>query len=141
MGGMAVLSITLPDLWQQGMELGSAPQAAGLAALIDLAESLTASADGFHAGSTGKSGIAVVVPARDEGAALADTLHSMARQTLRPDRIIVVVNNSTDNTKDVALTYASTPGAMPTEVLEMPGFNRHRKAGAQISGRGSRPAY
>jgi cellulose synthase/poly-beta-1,6-N-acetylglucosamine synthase-like glycosyltransferase len=77
-----------------------------------------------------QSGIVVVIPARDEGAALAETLHSLACQTLPPDRIVVAVNNSTDNTREVAQSYASAPGAIPTDVLEMPGFNRYRKAGA-----------
>ncbi len=76
------------------------------------------------------SGIVVVIPARDEGAALADTLRSIARQTLNPDRVVVVVNNSTDDTKDIAKEFASVRDEMPTDVLEMPGFNRHRKAGA-----------
>jgi cellulose synthase/poly-beta-1,6-N-acetylglucosamine synthase-like glycosyltransferase len=70
------------------------------------------------------------MPCRDEGAALAETLHSMERQTLRPDRIVVVVNNSTDDTKDVALRHAAIGGSIPTLVLEMPGYNKHRKAGA-----------
>jgi cellulose synthase/poly-beta-1,6-N-acetylglucosamine synthase-like glycosyltransferase len=78
----------------------------------------------------GRSGITVVIPARDEGAALADALQSIARQTLGPDRIVIVVNNSTDNTKDIAQEFASINDSIPTCVLEMPGVNRHRKAGA-----------
>lgn len=70
------------------------------------------------------------MPARDEGAALAETLRSLARQTLPPDRIVVVVNNSTDNTREIARSYSLAPGAIPTDALEMPGFNRYRKAGA-----------
>ena len=80
----------------------------------------------FRAGS----GVAVIVPARDEGASIADTLYSLGRQTLRPDRVIVVVNNSSDDTRDIAERCASAPGSIPMVVLEMPGFNRHRKAGA-----------
>lgn len=76
------------------------------------------------------SGVTVVIPARDEGAALADALQSIAGQTLVPDRIVIVVNNSTDNTREVARGFASTQDSIPTSVLEMPGFNRHRKAGA-----------
>jgi len=78
----------------------------------------------------GRSGITVIIPARDEGAALADALQSIARQTLVPDRIVIVVNNSTDDTKDIAQEFASIQSSIHTSVLEMPGFNRHRKAGA-----------
>jgi cellulose synthase/poly-beta-1,6-N-acetylglucosamine synthase-like glycosyltransferase len=102
----------------------------GIRVLIDLAESIKATANRFHPPYRSRSGIVVVIPARDEGAALSDTLQSMARQTLIPDRIVVVVNNSTDNTKEIAQKYAGAPGAIPTDVLEMPGLNRHRKAGA-----------
>ena len=78
----------------------------------------------------GMTGIAVVVPARDEGAALGDSLESLARQTLRPDLIVVVVNNSSDATESVAREFAARPGSPATDVLVMPGRNKFRKAGA-----------
>jgi cellulose synthase/poly-beta-1,6-N-acetylglucosamine synthase-like glycosyltransferase len=106
-----------------------ASQIAGLRALINLAKATKKDTSPDRA-RRGKSGITVVVPARDEGVALEGTLRSLASQTLPPDRIVVVVNNSTDNTKEIARTYAFTPGAIPTDVLEMPGLNRYRKAGA-----------
>lgn len=109
---------------QETTETSSTAQAEGLANHIAVTRSLVSDS------TPRKSGITVVIPARDEGAALADTLHSLARQTLSPDRIIVVVNNSSDSTRDIALSYASAPGAVKTDVLEMPGFNRYRKAGA-----------
>jgi cellulose synthase/poly-beta-1,6-N-acetylglucosamine synthase-like glycosyltransferase len=105
-------------------------QERGLAALIALSRPLAMGSGQSGAVRRGRSGVVVIIPARDEGMALAETLQSMERQTLRPDRIVVVVNNSKDNTKDIALGYASIPGSVPTDVLEMPGFNRHRKAGA-----------
>lgn len=105
-------------------EASASAQLAGIRTLIGLAEPVR-SVSHRH-----RSGIVVVIPARDEGAAIADTLRSMARQTLIPDRIVVVVNNSTDDTKEIARRYAAGPGAIPTDVLEMPGFNRYRKAGA-----------
>jgi cellulose synthase/poly-beta-1,6-N-acetylglucosamine synthase-like glycosyltransferase len=74
--------------------------------------------------------VAVIVPARNEGAALDATLDSLDGQTLRPVRIIVVVNNSTDDTAEMARKFADRPGVPPTEVLEMPGVNEHKKAGA-----------
>ncbi len=104
-------------------------QIEGLRALINLAKTTQAD-DSPDRRCRAKSGITVLVPARDEGAALAETLHSLACQTVPPDRIIVIVNNSTDNTRDIAQSYAFSSGAIPTDVLEMPGFNRYRKAGA-----------
>ncbi len=76
------------------------------------------------------TGVAVIIPARDEGTALGDTLHSLSAQSVRPDRIIVVVNNSTDDTGAIAQAYADLPGVPATEVLIMPGVNRYKKAGA-----------
>lgn len=105
-------------------------QERGLAALIALSRPLATGSGQSGAMRRGRSGVVVIVPARDEGVALAETLQSMERQTLRPDRIVVVVNNSKDNTKDIALRYASMHRPVPTDVLEMPGFNKHRKAGA-----------
>jgi cellulose synthase/poly-beta-1,6-N-acetylglucosamine synthase-like glycosyltransferase len=101
----------------------------GLRALVNLAKPTQKNASP-DTSRRGKSGITVVVPARDEGAALAETLRSLAGQSLPPDRIVVVVNNSTDNTREIARSYAFIPGAIPTDVLEMPGVNRYRKAGA-----------
>jgi cellulose synthase/poly-beta-1,6-N-acetylglucosamine synthase-like glycosyltransferase len=75
----------------------------------------------------------VVVPARDEGAGLANALASLTAQTVRPDGVVVVVNNSTDDTEAVARAYASRPGSRVT-VLVMPGHNRFRKAGALNEG-------
>ncbi len=106
-------------------EAPASAQLAGIRALISLAEPIR-----FAAPRRSRSGIVVVIPARDEGMAIADTLRSMARQTLVPDRIVVVVNNSADDTKEIAQRYAAAPGAIPTDVLEIPGFNRYRKAGA-----------
>ena len=128
-GGYAVLSLTLPCARQQETGPDPASQIQGLRALINLAKPTQKDASS-NTSRRGKSGITVVVPARDEGAALAETLRSLAHQTLPPDRIVVVVNNSTDNTKEIARSYAFTPGAIPTDVLEMPGLNRYRKAGA-----------
>jgi biofilm PGA synthesis N-glycosyltransferase PgaC len=123
------LSLTLPCARQQETGPDPAAQIQGLRALINLAKPTHKDAS-THTSRRGRSGITVVVPARDEGAALAGTLRSLVHQTLPPDRIVVVVNNSTDNTREIARSYAFTPGAIPTDVLEMPGLNRYRKAGA-----------
>lgn len=47
--------------------------------------------------------ISVIIPTRNRAATLEDTLNSVARQNLRTDafEVIVVDNNSTDNTADV----------------------------------------
>ena len=74
--------------------------------------------------------IAVLVPARNEAADLPETLASLAGQTLRPARIVVIVNNSADTTAEVAREFAARPGVPPTDVLVMPGRNENKKAGA-----------
>jgi len=74
------------------------------------------------------SGLCAVVPVRDEGDGLRAALESLARQTMPPDRVIVVVNNSTDATEAVARDVAAHDHHV--EVLVMPGHNQYRKAGA-----------
>ncbi|GAB4055380.1 glycosyltransferase family 2 protein [Catellatospora paridis] len=71
----------------------------------------------------------VIVPARNEEAGILTSLVSLAGQTRRPDRIIVVVNNSTDRTEDYARQFAADPRTPATDVLLMPN-NVHKKAGA-----------
>lgn len=68
------------------------------------------------------SRVVVVVPAHDEEHALAGTIASLASQTRRPDRVIVVSDNSTDATVEVGL-------AAGARVLETVG-NTAKKAGA-----------
>ena len=43
----------------------------------------------------------VIVPAHNEEGFLADTLNSILRQSLQPKRVIVVNDNSTDDTEDI----------------------------------------
>lgn len=71
----------------------------------------------------------VVVPARNEEAGILTSLNSLAHQTWRPDRIIVVVNNSTDRTEAYARSFAAHPRTPHTDVLLMR-ENKHKKAGA-----------
>ncbi|MDF9877879.1 glycosyltransferase family 2 protein [Cellulosimicrobium cellulans] len=66
--------------------------------------------------------VTVVVPAHDEEAALPRTLTSVASQTLRPERVLVVSDNSTDRTAEVARSL----GADTMETVD----NSARKAGA-----------
>src|ERR1035438_5186176 len=112
---------------RRSAERDPAAQADGLAALIMVTQLLTPDSNRIPSPARG-SGIAVIIPARDEGAALGDTLRSMAGQTLRPDRIVVVVNNSTDDTAEAALSYAAARGSVATDVLEMRGFNQIGRA-------------
>ncbi|MFC5906721.1 glycosyltransferase [Streptacidiphilus monticola] len=70
-----------------------------------------------------------LVPARNEEIGVLTALHSLARQSVRPDVIVVVVNNSTDRTLQFAQEFAAQPGSPETVVLNLPD-NPHKKAGA-----------
>ena len=69
--------------------------------------------------------IVALIPAHNEERDLAVTILSVLHQTRRPDRIIVISDNSTDRTVQVARRYAR----QGVEVVETIG-NRDRKAGA-----------
>ncbi|WP_157745006.1 glycosyltransferase family 2 protein [Micromonospora coxensis] len=73
--------------------------------------------------------IVAIVPARNEEVGILTSLNSLARQTWRPDRIVVVVNNSTDQTEHFARQFAADPRTPRTDVLLMR-ENEHKKAGA-----------
>ncbi|MGC0421894.1 glycosyltransferase family 2 protein [Embleya sp. AB8] len=74
-------------------------------------------------------GTVAVIPARNEEAGVLGSLNSLARQTRRPDLILVVVNNSTDRTEDYAREFGEDPETPLTVVLSLP-ENPHKKAGA-----------
>jgi biofilm PGA synthesis N-glycosyltransferase PgaC len=63
-----------------------------------------------------------LVPAHNESAGIVDAINGLRRQTTPPDRIVVVADNCTDDTADLAR-------AADAEVLETVG-NRNKKAGA-----------
>jgi cellulose synthase/poly-beta-1,6-N-acetylglucosamine synthase-like glycosyltransferase len=67
--------------------------------------------------------IAAIVPAYNEGDAIAATIASLHQQTRKPELIVVVPNNCSDNTAGAA----SAAGAY---VIEYPGRNPDKKAGA-----------
>ncbi len=71
----------------------------------------------------------VVVPARNEEIGIFTSLDSLARQTRRPDLIVVVVNNSTDRTEEFARQFAYDEQTPLTVVLTLDD-NPHKKAGA-----------
>lgn len=52
------------------------------------------------------AGLTVMIPAYNEGKFVAETIRSVLAQTLRPERIIVVDDCSTDDTGDVARSFA-----------------------------------
>ncbi len=52
------------------------------------------------------AGLTVMIPAYNEGKFVAATIKSVLEQTVRPERIIVVDDCSTDNTGDVARSFA-----------------------------------
>ncbi|MCF3138213.1 MULTISPECIES: glycosyltransferase family 2 protein [Micrococcaceae] len=79
-----------------------------------------ASPRGSHRAAGGV--VTVLVPAHNESAGITETLVSLKNQTRRPDRIIVVADNCTDDTETLAL-------AQGVEVLPTVG-NKDKKAGA-----------
>lgn len=66
--------------------------------------------------------VTVLIPAHNEAAGIGDTLESLNEQSRRPDRVIVVADNCTDNTVGIARAFG-------TDVFETVD-NRHKKAGA-----------
>ncbi len=67
--------------------------------------------------------VTVIVPAYNESACIADTLISLLTQTLKPQKIIVIDDGSTDDTAQIAASFNVT-------VLKPP-QNTGSKAGAQ----------
>lgn len=50
--------------------------------------------------------IYIVIPAHNEGRFIAQTLESLANQSLKPGKVVVVDDNSTDNTSEVVEKFA-----------------------------------
>jgi glycosyltransferase involved in cell wall biosynthesis len=71
----------------------------------------------------------VIMPARNEEAGLLPALESLAGQTEPPSLILVVVNNSSDRTEELARAFAARADVPPTVVLDLP-HNPRKKAGA-----------
>ncbi|MDH2415723.1 glycosyltransferase family 2 protein [Nocardioides sp. CER19] len=70
----------------------------------------------------GEVTVTVLVPAHDEEASLPGTLSSLAQQQPPPDRVVVVADNCTDRTVEIARAHGA-------EVFETVG-NTHKKGGA-----------
>lgn len=77
-----------------------------------------------------RCGVAVLVPAYNEAEQIEATLNALLSQTCRPDRIVVVANNCTDNTLEIARAYAQHYRYVARiDVLEQRS-NHQKKAGA-----------
>ncbi|PRY49358.1 cellulose synthase/poly-beta-1,6-N-acetylglucosamine synthase-like glycosyltransferase [Geodermatophilus tzadiensis] len=66
--------------------------------------------------------LVVLIPAHDEAANIGATLTALQRQTRRPDRVVVIADNCTDDTADIVRAHGA-------EVYETVG-NTDKKAGA-----------
>lgn len=66
--------------------------------------------------------VVVLIPSRNEADSIGSTIQTVKDQTYKTDEIIVVANNCTDNTAEVAKKCG-------VSVMEMPD-NKHMKAGA-----------
>lgn len=71
----------------------------------------------------------VIVPAHNEAEGILDAIASLRRQTLRPDHIIVVSDNSTDPTPALVLEYEADDVELIRKVN-----NSSRKSGALNAG-------
>jgi cellulose synthase/poly-beta-1,6-N-acetylglucosamine synthase-like glycosyltransferase len=75
-----------------------------------------------HVGQTGHGQVVVLVPAHNERDCIAGTLQSLQRQSWRPDRIVVIADNCTDETTEIAAENEADVIATID--------NQYRKAGA-----------
>lgn len=66
--------------------------------------------------------LTVIIPAHNEEKQIGETLESVFAQTTRPDHCVVIADNCSDNTGEIALAHGA-------EVFVTSG-NRHKKAGA-----------
>src|SRR5262245_66263174 len=77
----------------------------------------------------------LITPARNEEAFIGDTIQSVAAQTRRPLRWIIVSDGSTDRTDDIVKSYAANLDWI--ELMRMPERRIHRfpaKATALMAG-------
>jgi poly-beta-1,6-N-acetyl-D-glucosamine synthase len=77
---------------------------------------------------TATGSVCVVVPAHNEEETIARTITALLKQTRRPDRIVIVADNCTDRTVEIARSFGKR-----VTVIETVG-NKHRKVGALTLG-------
>lgn len=134
--GVVFYSASGPVLWFAIVAVLAAQIAAAIVGLLELrsdrrtarsTDELTAPlapriliARGATTGETAR--VTVLMPAHNEAVSLPSTIASVAAQSHAPERIVVVADNCTDETVDIAL-------AAGVEVFESRG-NTHKKAGA-----------
>jgi cellulose synthase/poly-beta-1,6-N-acetylglucosamine synthase-like glycosyltransferase len=73
---------------------------------------------------TATGSVCVVVPAHNEEETIARTISALLKQTRRPDRIVIVADNCSDRTVEIARSFGRR-----VTVIETVG-NKHRKVGA-----------
>ena len=94
-----------------------------MAAYAEARAATPSPAPGRHAApGSGRPRVVALVPAHNEEAVIADALASLKRQTVRPERVVVVADNCTDGTA----RRARRAGADVIRSVQ----NDHRKAGA-----------
>jgi cellulose synthase/poly-beta-1,6-N-acetylglucosamine synthase-like glycosyltransferase len=82
---------------------------------------LTAPAPGYHPRHRRRQ-IVALLPAHNEAESIATTLRALAAQTRVPDQVIVICDNCTDATAEIAAAHGATVWATSG--------NAHKKAGA-----------
>ena len=108
--GVALLELRISNLSRRSVDVRADPLAPKL---------VMARTAGVFAGP---ATVTVLIPAHDEEASLPQTIESLVGQARPPERIIVVADNCTDTTVEVARRAG-------VEVVESVG-NTHKKAGA-----------
>ncbi len=73
--------------------------------------------------------VGIVIPVRNGGRYLAKTLDSVRDQTLDSWRLVIVVNDSSDNTSDIARHYVGIDGRITTITAPVAGVSRARNLG------------
>ncbi|MCH7649450.1 MAG: glycosyltransferase, partial [Thaumarchaeota archaeon] len=57
----------------------------------------------------------VLIPARNEELIIEKTLHHLSKQSIKPNLVIVVNDNSNDRTKEIAVSYGAKVIDFPYE--------------------------
>jgi hypothetical protein len=74
----------------------------------------------LDSGYEARADVSVIIPARNEAAAIADCVRSFANQTLAPAQIVVVDDGSTDGTGDILTRLATSLPRLETRPAPQP---------------------